>query len=400
MRLLHTADWHLGRTLEGRKREDEQAAVMDEICCIADDQKVDAVLMAGDVFDTVNPPASSEALFYETAQRLSLGGKRPLFVIAGNHDSPDRLEASKPLAGRQGIKIIGRPVPQPLVLPVPRTDEKLVIGCIPFPSESRLNEVLSEMNEEEAIQSAYNARVAVLFKQHAQFFQRDTVNLLMTHLFVAGGQESASERPIQVGGAYTVFPSSFPRAAQYVAMGHLHRPQTIGHAPSPARYAGSPLAYSFSETGQAKSVTVLDVSPGEKPLLQELPLSAGRRLVRWQADQGVEQVRRWLDEGRDIDAWIDLELTLDEALSMHDIQELRRRNDHFVTIRPIYAKDSSVEETPASRLPIDQLFIRFYKEQTQGAEPGADLIHLFLQMIEEEHAMSEAAAGGIPYETD
>lgn len=398
---MHTADWHLGRTLEGRSREDEQEDVMDEICRIADDEKVDAILMAGDVFDTVNPPAISEALFYETAERLACGGARPLFVIAGNHDSPERLEASRPLARRRGITIVGKPVTSPISLNVSRTNERLVLSCIPYPSESRLNECLSTMNEETAIQEAYNSRLERLFREHAQHFSRETVNILMTHIFTAGGKESESERPIQVGGAYTVYPSSFPGEAQYVALGHLHRPQTLEAAPSPARYAGSPLAYSFSESGQQKSVTIIDVEPRKGAEVKQIPLSAGRPLVRWHAENGLEEVRRWLEEGRDQNAWIDLEIQLNEALDMHDIRSLRQSNDHIVTIRPIYSNNQ--EETKVnsrSDLPIDQLFIRFYKNQAQGAEPGEELVRLFLQLIQEDPSVKEAAAGRDRHETD
>ncbi|MCQ2009425.1 exonuclease SbcCD subunit D C-terminal domain-containing protein [Sporolactobacillus sp. STSJ-5] len=401
MKLLHTADWHLGRSLEGRSRAEEQEQVMDEICCIADEENVDAILMAGDVFDTVNPPAASEALFYETAQRLSLGGKRPVLIIAGNHDSPERLEASRPLAGRQGITIVGRPVLKPLVIPIKRTDETLVLGCVPYPSESRLNECLSEINDEDMIKAAYNERLAALFREQAKSFNKDAVNILMTHLFAAGGKESDSERPIQVGGAYTVHPSAFPRSAQYVALGHLHRPQNLLDSPVPARYAGSPLAYSFSEAGRPKSISILEGMPGAPLALREIELKSGRPLTRWHAENGLNEVHQWIDEARDPEAWIDLEIRLDEAMSMHDIQALRKARPRIVTIRPIYnSVEEDKERSERSNLPIDELFVRFYKKQTDGAEPGTDLIRLFMQLIDEDEAAREVAAGRVPNETD
>lgn len=401
MRLLHTADWHLGRTLEGRSRQDEQESVMDEICRIADEEQVDAVLMAGDVFDTVNPPAISESLFYETAERIAKGGKRPFLIIAGNHDSPDRLQASRPLAGRQGITIIGRPTPDPVRVPVERTGETLIAGCVPYPSESRLNECLSAMNEESAIQEAYNDRLNMLFSEHAGKFTPGSVNVLMTHVFTSGGKESESERPVQVGGAYTVYPSSFPEEAQYVALGHLHRPQTIERSPVPTRYAGSPLAYSFSEAGNKKSVTIIDVQPGKKAQVKEIPLVSGRPLVRWRAENGLDEVHRWLDERRDGDAWIDLEIQLDHALNMHEIQELRKADPYIVGIRPIYqAGGPDLQDQARTHLPIDQLFIRFYKEQTRGAEPEPELVRLFLQLLQDNEAEEEAAAGRDRHETD
>lgn len=402
MRLLHTADWHLGRTLEGRSRESEQERVMDEICRIADEAQADAVLMAGDVFDTVNPPAVSEALFYETAERLTKGGTRPLLIISGNHDSPERLEASRPLAGRQGITIIGKPVAKPISVPI-AGNQRLIVSAIPYPSESRLNECLSEMNEEKAIQAAYNDRLAYLFRQHAKFFSKDAVNVLMTHVFTAGGKESDSERPVQVGGAYTVLPSSFPAAAQYVALGHLHRPQTLRAAPTLARYAGSPLAYSFSEANQPKSVTIVDVRPGREAAAEEIYLTSGRPLVKWRADNGLADVYRWLSEGRDKGAWIDLEVKLSEALNIHDIQNLRKQYDHFVHIRPVYLNDpAEADAVRRSALPIDELFCRFYKQQTGGAEPGEKLTRLFLALINEgdDNAAQEAAAGRENHEAD
>ncbi|MCL1631070.1 exonuclease SbcCD subunit D [Sporolactobacillus sp. CPB3-1] len=401
MRLLHTADWHLGRRLEGRSREEEQEQVMDELCAIADDERVDVILMAGDVFDTVNPPASSEALFYETAQRLSSGGRRPVLVIAGNHDSPERLEAPGPLAGRQGITIIGKPVSQPVTVPVLSQNEKLVLSCVPYPSESRLNECLSTVNDEELIKLAYNDRLAELFNWHARSFEKEAVNLLMTHLFAAGGKESDSERPIQVGGAYTVHPNIFPPKAQYVALGHLHRPQTLKNTSVPVRYAGSPLAYSFSEAGSSKSVTIIDVSPEQQCSIREIELKSGRPLVRWHADRGMNQVRQWIDEQRDSEAWIDLEIRLDDAMSMHDIQMLRKARPRIVTIRPVYKENNDMAVEPMrTHLPIDELFIRFYKKQTAGAEPDTELVRLFMRLISEEESVREAAAGRAEHETD
>ncbi|MFD2617136.1 exonuclease SbcCD subunit D [Terrilactibacillus laevilacticus] len=396
MRILHTADWHLGKTLEGRSRQREQEAVMDEICQIADDQKVDAIMMAGDVYDTVNPPAVSESLFYETAHKLSKEGSRPFIVISGNHDSPERIQASSPLASYQGITLVGHPIDHILKIKIPSKQIYLNISAIPYPSESRLNEVLSLSNDDEHIQDAYNDRLHILFKEHAKSFQKEAVNIMMSHLFVAGGKESDSERPIQVGGAYTVSPQAFPKEAQYVALGHLHRPQTLKHSSTLTRYAGSPLAYSFSEANQPKSVTILNVEPGEKATMNEIYLSSGKPLVKWRAKNGLDEIHRWLDEGRDSNSWIDLEVQLSEALSIHDIQEIRKLHDGIVNIRPIYLNDIEQEERlERMRLPIHELFIRFFKQQTNGAEPSPELLQLFLDLINENHdeAMLEVAAG-------
>ncbi|GGE50221.1 nuclease SbcCD subunit D [Pullulanibacillus camelliae] len=396
MRLLHTADWHLGRSLEGRSRQSEQEAVLAEIISIANDEKVDAVIMAGDVYDSVNPPAASEILFYETMKQLSHGGKRPVVVISGNHDSPERVEAASPLALTHGITLVGRPSQGPLTIAIPSCHQELVISAVPYPSESRLNECLSEMNEEAYIRSAYDERLSVLFHSHAQAFKKEAVNVVMSHLFIAGGRESDSERPIQIGGAYTVSPSSLDVGADYVALGHLHRPQSLAFGQTPGRYSGSPLAYSFSEANQPKSVTLIDCEPGQPADIREIYLKSGKPLVRWSAKQGLEEVYQWIEAGRDKQAWVDLEITLKDALAIRDIQNLRKAHEGLIHIRPIYLEAENDELfTRLSELPLQDIFGRFYRQQTGGADPDQALVELFLEMAKE----TEEESGGV-YATD
>ncbi|HET7616240.1 MAG TPA: exonuclease SbcCD subunit D [Bacillales bacterium] len=389
MRILHTADWHLGRTLEGRSRQREQEQFIDELCDLAEDERVDAVLMAGDAFDSVNPPAVSEQLFYEAMSRLSNSGKRPIVAVSGNHDNPDRLSASSPLASGQGITLIGRPTSDLVEIETPN-GESLRLAALPYPSESRLNEVLSQSGGEELLQEAYNNRIKGLFDKLAKGFQKDAVNLAISHLFVAGGEETESERPIQIGGAYTVHSNALPESAQYVALGHLHRPQNIKGAHMPIRYSGSPLAYSFSEAGQAKSVTIAELSPGKPADVNEIVLSCGKPLVRWKAREGIQQVYQWLDEGKDENAWIDLEIHLTDALSLEEIHRLRKRHPGFIHIRPQFA-DAPGDDQGVVResMPIDELFRRFYQRQTGGGVPNERLTELFLEIAGESSETNE-----------
>ncbi|ANE47309.1 nuclease SbcCD subunit D [Paenibacillus swuensis] len=390
MRILHTADWHLGRMLEGRGRLEEQAAFVDEIIEIVEREGIDLVLIAGDVYDTVNPPAAAEQLFYEGVSRLSDGGRRPVVVIAGNHDNPDRIAAAGPLANERNITLVGLPTANVQEIGISRTGERAKLFSLPYPSESRLREVLTDSTDEAVLRGAYTAKVAHLVAQQAPAFGPDTVNLLMSHIYVLGGAETDSERPIQVGGAYTVDTAALTaQGLQYVALGHLHRPQTL-KASVPIRYSGSPLAYSFSEAGQAKSVTILEAAPGQPVQLREVFLSSGHPLVRWRAVQGISQVHAWFDEGKDLAAWIDLELHLTEALSMEQIQTLRKERGKLVNIRVIYPDTLDAERSAArEELPIDELFRRFYTKQTGGAEADAETIRLFLELVGESGDASE-----------
>lgn len=393
MRLLHTADWHLGRTLEGRDRLPEHEAFFDELQEIVVAEKIDVILMAGDVFDSVNPPAAAEALFYESLARLSDKGRRPIVVIAGNHDHPDRIAAARTIAEEQSISIVGYPLKTSLRINVPASGDVLHVAALPYPSESRLRVSLIEEGEEERLREAYDERIRTIFAELTRTFRPDEVNIAMSHLFVAGGAASDSERPIEVGGAYTVRAASLPPAAQYTALGHLHRPQHVRQATAPARYAGSPLAFSFSESGYAKSVTVIDVRPGKIDLITEIPLRSGKPLVRWQAKQGLPQVWQWIEEGKDAAAWIELELHLAHTPSLEDIHRLRKAHPGLVTIRPVFPEDERTYTAGANRhVPIDELFTRFYVRQTGGAQPEERLVKLFLELINEEEEEDRHAA--------
>lgn len=382
MRILHTADWHLGRSLEGRSRLAEQAAFLDELVDIVNEEQVDLILVAGDNYDSVNPPAAAEELFYDSIARLSDAGQRPIIIIAGNHDNPERLTASDPLAARQGIHLVGLPTSLMIKIPIARVDEEAFIYPLPYPSEARLKELLSAEMDEQVLRQAYSARIGQLLQAKTAIFSPKTVNIVMSHIYVMGGAESESERPIQVGGAYTVDTAALAVNAQYTALGHLHRPQTL-KADTLVRYSGSPLAYSFSEAGQSKSVTIIDVAPGGEPQVKEIPLRSGKPLVRWQAKQGIADVHRWIDEGKDHHAWIDLEVHVDHALSMEQIQALREAHGGIIAIRPIFPElEEQMIRMDRSQHSIDEMFREFYKRQTGGAEPEEALVELFLSLID------------------
>ncbi|MGM0796604.1 MAG: exonuclease subunit SbcD [Bacillota bacterium] len=380
MRILHTADWHLGKTLEGRSRLSEQAEVLEELNTIVKEENIDAVIMAGDVFDTVNPPALAEQLYYESLSALSDGGKRPVVVIAGNHDNPDRLAAASPLTNERGIHLIGYPRTEPVHIEVPSADELLAVAALAYPSEARLNEVLSDTFEEKLLRDHYDVKIREAFAHMCGLCRNDAVKIAASHIYVAGGNQTDSERPIEVGGAYTVAADSLPADAAYVALGHLHRPQTIKRAKTAARYSGSPLAYSFSEAGYAKSVTVVEAKPGGEAKWEEIFLSSGKPLVKWKA-QGLSEVHGWLDEGRDRNAWIDLDIHLTDQLSLEEIHRLRKAHPGFIHIRPVFEeKEIENDRIEVKHTSIEDRFKKFYEKQTGGGEPDEEMVKLFLEL--------------------
>ena len=231
MKILHTSDWHLGKRLEDFSRIEEQMAVLQEICEIAEQEQVDAVLVAGDLFDTFNPPTEAVELFYRTLKRLANNGKRAVIAIAGNHDSPDRIEAPDPLARECGIIFAGYPnsvvplfelesglkVLQStegfMELKLPGVDSPLRLLLTPYANEFRLKTYLGQENSEEELRSVLQQKWQELATSYCD---SQGINVLVNHLYVMkrGGEmpeEPADEKPIlHLGGAQAIYSENIP----------------------------------------------------------------------------------------------------------------------------------------------------------------------------------------------
>lgn len=412
MRILHTSDWHLGRTLEGRSRLEEQAQFLDRLCEIVCEEAIQLVLVAGDVYDTYNPSAESEQLFFNALERLGDGGRRAVVVVAGNHDSPDRLIAANPLAAKHGVTLVGYPAdvlpagppagaagrvasgPGWVEIAVPGASETAVLACLAYPSEARLNQILCETLEEEAQQVAYSERIRAALAMTALNFRDDTVNLVVAHLFMAGGWESDSERAIQLGGALAVAPGVLPAASHYAALGHLHRPQQVAAAPVPCRYSGSPLSYSFSEADQVKEVVIVDAAPGRKTVVSPLELDCGKPFKRWRAGS-LAEVYSWCGQPANRECWVDLEFSSEQPLTASQMAELRRLHPYLVNIRVnLTQTDQTGTETRLSEMSLTEKFSLFVTRQT-GAEPTAELLEFFLELINQEDGVNGDCTGGV-----
>jgi DNA repair protein SbcD/Mre11 len=278
VRLLHTSDWHVGKAIRGRSRADEHRAVLAEIAGVADQRDVDLVIVAGDLFDTAAPTAEAEAIVYRALLDLAAGG-RPVVVVAGNHDSAQRLAAVAPLSQASGIHVAAaiRPAADGGVLEVEAGSETALVALLPFPSQRYVvtADLLCSGDAADA-HAAYADRVVRILGSLTAGFGAGAVTLVAAHLMVMGGAMGGGER-----GAHTVFDywvpaTGFPPSAQYVALGHLHRAQLLA-GPAPLHYCGSPLQLDFGETANRPVVNVVDVHPGRPAEVTAVPLVAGRR---------------------------------------------------------------------------------------------------------------------------
>ncbi len=269
MRFLHTADWHLGRILHGRSLIEDQAHVLDQFVALVRDTRPDAVLIAGDVYDRAVPPAEAVNLLDDTLSRIVLGEGVPTIVIAGNHDSPDRLGFGARLLASRGLTIVGRVDAPSAGVAFDDAWGRVVVHPLPYAEPALVRDALGvEISGHEAALAALLDRVRAAHPAGAR-------SVVVAHAFVAGGAESDSERPLSVGGSGAVDARLFADFG-YVALGHLHRPQRAGA--DHVRYSGSLLKYSLSEAEHAKSVSLVELgAPGELEI-EEIALTPLRDL--------------------------------------------------------------------------------------------------------------------------
>ena len=302
MRFLHTADWHLGRIFYGQYLTDDQAHVLEhQFFTILKEEKIDGILLAGDVFDRAVPPIEAIELWDSIITRLAMDYKVPLFVVSGNHDGAERLEVGRSMLSRSGIHIWGSPPHALQPFEFESSDGKVAICPMPFSEPRRIGDALglsaseSKPVDSEAEDSLFSyvesdeQESEPIFNLHNydQMYQawsdclyqqvpKGMPSLAISHAFVMGGEVGGSERTLSVGGSEQVSPHVF-KNFHYTALGHLHGPQRMGA--DHIRYSGSPLKYSFDEQGQKKSFTIIDMDTKGKVDISTIPVEAKRDVV-------------------------------------------------------------------------------------------------------------------------
>ena len=302
MRFLHTADWHLGRIFYGQYLTEDQAHVLEhQFFSILKDEKIDGILLAGDVFDRAVPPIEAIELWDSIITRLAMDYKMPLFVVSGNHDGAERLELGRSMLSESGIHIWGSPHHALRPFEFESSDGKVAICPMPFSEPRRIGDALG-LNSSESkpvdtdmtddtlfsyVDDKDQEAVALNLHNYDQMYQawsdylykqvpKQMRSIAISHAFVMGGEVGGSERTLSVGGSEQVSPHVF-KDFYYTALGHLHGPQRMGA--DYIRYSGSPLKYSFDEHMQKKSFTIIDMDTKGNVDIGTIPVEPKRDVV-------------------------------------------------------------------------------------------------------------------------
>lgn len=389
MRFLHTADWHLGRIFHQVHLTGDQDHILRQVLDIARHASVDALVLAGDVYDRAVPPPEAVRLLDDLLAELLLDLRIPVIVAAGNHDSPERLAFGARLLAARGLHLFGVPSASPAPVVLHDAHGPVAFHVAPYAEPPLVRE---RLNAPEAVDhdSAMRALVASMLAAPPALAHPPAHpiaqppgagaarTVFIGHAFVQGGAVSDSERPLSVGGAGTIGADALAPFS-FAALGHLHRPQDIS---ARIHYAGAPLKYSFDEVGQHRSVSIVEMDVQGACTIERVTLTPRRELRRIEGTLDALLAPASLDASRR-DDYIVARLT-DPHPVLDPIGRLRKIYPNVLCIERLPANPVGELQTAGDRRQLDhrQLFAGFFKEMT-GEPPTAEQLELFLAIAGE-----------------
>lgn len=361
MRFIHTADWHLGRSFYSTSLVEDQAYVLDQLISLARDSKPDLILISGDVYDRAVPPTDAVKLLDDTLSRLILDIGVPTILIAGNHDSPQRLQFGARLMESLRLYIFAAMSTQLNFHQFYDEEGPVAFYAMPYAEPSIVRQYWADKPIDRH-QDVITAWTALIRRNHPSGAR----SVLVAHAFVSGGEQSESERPLSVGGSDSVAANCFD-GFDYVALGHLHRRQTLGNGK--IHYSGSLLKYSFSEATHLKAVNIVELGAAGHCKIESALLTPKRdlRCIEGTLDN---LLNRSGDHGSRED-FIRATL-LDKGALLDPLRRLREVYPNIITERPFLAKESGIEGGGRDHRKMDvvSLFGDFFSQVT--GEPLSD----------------------------
>ena len=392
MKILHTADWHIGQRLHERQRTDEHEQFLNWLLKKIQEHQVELLLVSGDIFDTALPSSESIDLYYQFLNTFSKETQAYAVIVAGNHDSPRHLEAPREFLKMGRIHVVGLAnKADDCIVTLPPDNPRIAIAAVPYLSEGALRHLSYETEVDR--NERYREWLKMFYADCVDAVPKELPKILMGHLFVQGGTIGDSERNVQIGGATAVHVSDFPKDVSYVALGHLHRPQTIKETGYPIRYSGSPIPLRFNEAEYGKKVYLLELSD-DGTLMQdeeiEIPIFKELCIVEGDKASVISAAMKgnWKVNGVSKYIQVKLKLTTSKVGIGDTIrQAFSDRGGDVLSVElelppPELESLPSVEDIECP----EEIFEQYHRVNCDGNAPDDDLARTFrelLQLVEE-----------------
>jgi DNA repair protein SbcD/Mre11 len=344
MKILHTSDWHLGHRLLEQSQMEEQLMFLNWLLDYIAVNDVDVLLVSGDVFDVGVPSAQAQKLYYDFLIRLHTTSCREVIITGGNHDAPSTLNAPKELLNALSIRVVGKATEniEDEVFKISAKGVELIVAAIPYLRDQDIRRAVAAESADE-INNRYKTALINHFTEVADYCKAIATTkihvIAMGHLFAIGGKTSESEQSIYVGNLGDIGAKDFPEAFDYVALGHLHRAQTVG-GNAHIRYSGSPYILSFSEVSHDKKVVEIEIDPALK--ITEITVPVFRKIVR--IEGSVESCKAKLEsldqENNQLTPWVEVILNNENEASIG----YKEINDFAKSIQPEVLKITVKDE--------------------------------------------------------
>jgi DNA repair protein SbcD/Mre11 len=327
MKILHTADWHLGHRLHEYSQVEEQTLFLAWIEAYIKKEKIDLLLISGDIFDTGTPSHQSLELYYNFLVALKNTSCKAVIITGGNHDSPGTLNAPKHILNALSIKVVGKATEyiEDEVFEIDINGEKVIIGAVPFLRDGDIRRAVAGESFEE-LSDKYKTALINHYKLLAEYCERINTSkypvIAMGHLFAMGGSISESEQNIYVGTLGHIGADDFPAYFDYIALGHLHRPQIIGEDDK-VRYSGSPNILSFSEINYDKKVIVLTIEDNEISLVKEDIIPRFREFysLRGTIEECISQFPNIITNPYKLTPWVEIVLDVENNVNTDGLKK-------------------------------------------------------------------------------
>jgi exonuclease SbcD len=327
MKILHTADWHLGHRLHEQSQYEEQTLFLEYLKNYIIDNHIDVLLVSGDIFDTGTPSNQSLELYYRFLVQLNYSCCSSIIITGGNHDSPGTLNAPKDLLSALNIKVVGKATEDIAdeVFSIGAQGEKVIIAAVPYLRDGDIRRAVAGESFDE-LTNKYKAALINHYESAAQACESintDNAPVIgMGHLFAMGGSVSDSELNIYVGTLGHIGANDFPDYFDYVALGHLHRPQIVGNKPH-IRYSGSPHILSFSEINYDKEWVVLHIESNRISDIQGIPVPRFREFYRvaGSMEACINQFKDLVSNDYELTPWVEIVLDENHNISTDDFKK-------------------------------------------------------------------------------